>query len=396
MKAPYAVSLKIGGSFLVNDYSILYFKYKSMWDKGSSADILIHDRDTQLQLALANMNGDPTPKIEFLLEWTPSAREGSKYKNKGTLHTLYILRAGMVTTPLGLAIRIKAVDAGSILLREKTLSYSANGVKASKFIKDLCLQVGINSTIPETGDVAFNHQALQAKPIDHIRYELDRVLSANGNPISLQFDDGEKQALMGYEELYSQPTQALDTISGGQYSWGGPSEANKGVVSGYNTTAYHFEMDQDFRPALWGHQVSMNHLTNRGEQVIGEIKSKLSMDLGIQGSVFSNSVSRLHLPSGSVDNPTNDQYFARSVMVNTVFQSEMCATHGYAIIDPDFKAFDTVGILNRKHLIIGITGGKTDSITGNALVPKNSVIMGYEHRLNRESGVTKVFLRRGA
>jgi hypothetical protein len=341
------------------------------------------------------MRGDPTPKIEFLLEWTPSSERKSGYKNVGTKHTLYIIQVGTVTTPLGLAIRIRAVDAGSILLREKTLSYSAGGVKASAFIKGLCLQAGVNSIIPETGDIAYSHQALQAKPIDHIRYELDRVLSANGNPISLQFDDGEKQALIGFEELYNKPTQALETISGGQYSWGGPSEANDAVAPGYNTTAYHFEMDQDFRPALWGHQVSMNHLTNRGEQVMGEVRSKLSSSLGIQGSIFDDTMSRMHIPSGSVDNPTNDQYFAKAVMVNTVFQSEMCATHGYAIIDPDFRAFDTVDILNRKHLIIGITGGKTDAFTGNAIVPKSSVIMGYEHRLNRESCVTKVFLRRG-
>ena len=393
MPSLYTASVVIGGSYPVNDLSIMYFGYKVMWDKGSRLDLLIEDGNAELQAALESMTGNPTPTVEFQLAWDPS--KGREYYNQGSKHKLYILKAGMVTTPSGLALRIKAVDLGSILLRAKTVSYFSGGVKASDFIKQLCLQAGVDTMVTETGDTAYNHRALQVKPIDHIRYELDRVLSINGKPISIQFsDNSDSQFLDCSEELYDQPTKIMDTLSNGQYTYGAPVADNNGVSSGYNTTVYHFEMDQDFKQALWGHQVDINHLTNRGEQVSGSVKAKMASSLGIQGGILTGSTTRLQLPASDVSNPTSDSYFANSIMVNTVFHSEMSITQGYALIDPDFKGFDDVSILNRNHLLIGVTGGDNRK-TGNAIVPQKSVVMGYEHRLNRMSGYTKVFVRRG-
>lgn len=395
MPSLYTASIQIGGSFDVNDLSIMHFAYKVMWDRGSRLDLLIHDPNAQLHAALEGMAGDPTPKVTFRLAWEPSiGRSGGLPENRGSKHTLYILRAGLVTTPQGLAIRIKAVDAGSIKLRNTSLSYYAGGVKASQFIQGLCQQVGIKAQIPDTGDVAFVHNALNVKPIDHIRYELDRVLSSGGAPISVQFDDSDKQMLVGFEELYGGATTPISGLAGDTYTFGPPNDANNARISSYNSTAYHFEMEQDFRPAAWGHQVSINHLTNAGAQVTGEVKSKLSSKLGIQGEMLGKGMTRLQMPAGHIDSPTSDEYFAKAIMTNTVFQSEMCITSGYAMIDADFLTYDGVALLNRKHATIAVTGGDNRK-TGNSLVPVRSVIMGYEHRLNRNSAFTKLFVRRG-
>jgi hypothetical protein len=82
-------------------------------------------------------------------------------------------------------------------------------------------------------------------------------------------------------------------------------------------------------------------------------------------------------------------------MVNSVFQTEMAVTTGWMLIDSDYKAYDDPTILNRKHVIVALTGG-TNEKSGYAIIPKQSVIMGFEHRMTRKSAYTKVHLRRGS
>jgi hypothetical protein len=389
----YTASVNVA-DFQVNDVSIVYFVYRTLWDRGSADRGTIHDPKCELSRKLENATGNPTPAVEFELEWNPS--RDRLYKNRGSKHKLYIKRAGQVTTPFGLCIRIRAVDQGSILLRERVLNHHAIGVRASDFAEALAAAVGIDATIPQTGDVSATHRALRTKPIDGIRYELDRVLSTSGKPISLQFDDrSDVQVLTGYEELYDSATTLLESFSGGTFAYGVGNPANGGGNMQFGTAAYHYEMDQDYGKSIWGHTVSVDHLTTEGDAVVGQIKPRLNGRLGIQGDILTKGERRIHLPAGPTDNPTSDDYFAQAIMTNHVFQSEMGTTRGSIIVDPDFKAFDSTQILNRKHIIVSITGGD-NSETKHSIMPNKAVVMGFEHRLNRASGYSRVFIRRGS
>lgn len=392
MPSQFSANIKIADDkYIVNDLQILHFSYKVLWDRGIRLNLLLSDPDCALHRVLSEINGDPTPEIEFQLDYTPSA--GDKYRNQGTVHRLNIITFGQVTTPGQLCIRIQAVDKASILLRGQVLSYSANGVKANTFIQNLAQQVGLQAIIPDTGDRAGIHRALRQKPVDAVRYELDRVLAASGKPISIQYDDRVDQIkLRGFEELYDAETQLLEGIGGGTYNYGVEQDANNSTNAGWGTVAYHYEMDQDFRPAIWGHNVSVDHLDTSGNSITGEVKAKLLDRLGIKSKV--QGASRIHLPSTNADAATTDEYFAKAIMVNSVFQSEMTTTRGAILVDPDYKAFDAVDILNRKHLILAITGG-TNEESKHSLIPNKAVIMGWEHRMNRVSAYSRVFLRRG-
>lgn len=394
MPTQFAANVKIGQDIFVNDVAVLYLSYRMLWDKGSRLDLLIFDPDCMFHRSLEDLGGSPSPPVEFQLEYEPSA--GALYKNKGTKHTLYLIKAGQVLTPLGLCLRLKAVDRGSMLLRSATLNHNANGVKASRFVEALADKVGVKAKMPDTGDNAGSHRAVRAKPIDAMRYELDRVLSGSGKPITLQFDDRtDQQILTGFEELYDAQTQMLtDSLTGGTYSYGVGIKENKGDNVSYGNAIYHWELDQDYRPAIWGHSVSVDHLNAKGEQVTGEVKSKLSKNLGIQGDILDLGSARLHLPMNGPDSATSDDYYAKAMMVNSVFQTEMAVTSGWMLIDSDYKAYDDPTILNRKHVVCALTGG-TNQKSGHAIIPNQAVVMGFEHRMTRKMAYTKVHLRRG-
>ncbi len=395
MPTQFVANVKIGQDIFVNELAVLYLSYRMLWDKGSRLDLLIFDPDCQFHRSLEGLGGSPSPAIEFQLEYQPSA--GAIYKNKGTKHTLYLIRAGQVLTPLGLCLRLKAVDKASILLKSAVLNHNANGVKAGKFVEALAGRVGITAKMPDTGDNAGSHRAVRAKPLDAIRYELDRVLSSGGKPISIQFDDRtDQQVLNGYEELYDAQTQQLtDSLTGGTYSYGVPNKENKGDAVSYGNAIYHWELDQDYLPAIWGHTVSVDHLNSKGEQVTGEVKARLSKRLGVQGDVLETGGSRLHLPMNGPDSATSDDYYAKAMMINSVFQTEMSVTNGWLLIDSDYKAYDDASILNRKHVIAALTGGSNEK-SGNAVIPHESVIMGFEHRMTRKMAFTRVYVRRGS
>jgi hypothetical protein len=391
----YSVNLKLGADIYVSELAVLHLSYRILWDRGTTLDLLIFDPDCEYHRLLDGLTGSPTPPVEFMLEYEPS--RGASYKNLGTKHLLYMVKVGQVTTPIGLCLRIRAIDKASIVLREQILSHSAPGVKASKFVEALCGKVGIQALFPATGDNASTHRALRAKPIDAIRYELDRVLAASGKPISIQFDDrADKQKLTGYEELYDADTALFtDCMTGGSYSYGVGIADNGGAPMSYGNAIYHWEMDQDFRPAIWGHEVSVDHLTAKGEQVTGIVKAKLAARLGVQGDTLTKGGSRIQVPQATQDSATTDDYYAKAVMTNTVFQSEMSVTRGWALIDSDYKAYDSPDILNRKHVIIAVTGA-TNLASKHAIIPNKAVVMGFEHRLNRKSAYTRLHLRRGS
>lgn len=395
MPTQYATNVKIGADIYVSEVAVLHLSYRVMWDRGTSLDLLIFDPDCEYHRRLEGLSGSPTPPVEFALEYEPS--RGATYKNKGSKHLLYMITVGQVTTPIGLCLRIRAVDKASIVLREQVLNHSAPGVKAHAFVQALCGKVGIDALVPATGDNAAVHRALRTKPIDAIRYELDRVLAASGKPISIQFDDrADKQKLMGFEELYDAETALYtDCLTGGSYAYGVGVADNGAAPMAYGNAVYHWEMDQDYRPAIWGHQVSVDHLTARGEQVTGMVKAKLAAKLGIQGDSLTNGGNRIQVPQVPQDNATTDDYYAKSVMTNMVFQSEMAVTRGWALIDSDYKAYDSPDILNRKHVIVGITGA-TNQPSKHAIIPNKAVVMGFEHRLNRKSAYTRLHLRRGS
>lgn len=394
MPSQYSANVKIGDNIYVGELPLLYLSYRVLWDKGSTLDLLIFDPDCQYHKLMDGLGGSPTPPIEFMLEYESS--RGLAYKNKGTPHKLYVIKVGQVTTPVGLCLRIRAVDKASILLREQVLNHTAPGVKASQFVQTLCAKVGLNALIPATGDNASTHRAMRAKPIDAIRYELDRVLAASGKPISLQFDDrSNKQQLTGYEELYDADTALYtDCMTGGSYSYGVGVSDNGGTPMTYGNAIYHWEMDQDFRSAIWGHQVSVDHLTSKGETVTGTVKARLASRLGIQGDTLTKGAGRIALPQTTQDSATTDDYYARAMMTNSVFQSEMGVTRGWILVDSDYAAYDGPEILNRNHVIVAITGA-TNLASKHAIVPNKSVIMGFEHRLNRKAAYTRLHLRRG-
>ena len=395
MPSQYSANVIIGTNIYIGEMALLHLSYRVLWDKGTALDLLIYDPDCGFHAALEGLGGSPTPPVEFMLEYEPS--RGASYKNKGTKHTLYIVKAGQVLTPIGFCLRIRAVDKASILLREKTLNYSASGVKASDFCQALASKMGITAQIPPTGDNADVHRAIQAKVIDAIRYELDRVLSSSGKPISIQFDDRtDQQKLLGFEELYDADTELYKAnLTGGKYVYGVGVDANKGVMMAYGNSLYHWEMDQDYRNAIWGHEVSVDHLNIKGENVTGQIKAKLAGKLGIQGDALTAGTKRISVPMGTIDSATSDDYYAKACMVNSVFQTEMGITRGVALIDSDFAGYDDVTILNRKHVEIAITGA-TNLASKNAIIPKAAVIMGFEHRLNRKSSYTRLHVRRGS
>lgn len=387
----YAVNLQLGDN-LVNDQAILYFSYQIMWDRGSKLDLLIFDPGADLHRALSALDGDPTPAISFLLEWLPSRLQS--YSNKTEKHTLYLLKIGQMATPEGLCLRLRAVDMAYLVLNRDTSAYHASNVKASDFISQYLgsLSPSIQVTKVDTGDVAGNHRALQGRPLEIVRYELDRVLSSGGKPLSIQFDDrDDAQQLVMKEETDS--TDLLESYSGGTYVYGLAQTSNQARAgASWGNTAYHYEMDQNYEALLWGHSVSVSHLTSADELVTGTVTGKNI--LGIKGSVNTESHRRISLPRSDTDNPTQDSYYANAMMQQAVFHSSISATAGMIMIDPDFKAFDGIDLLNRKHVKLAITGSSNDT-TGNALLPINAVVMGFRHEINRKNAMTKVFVRRG-
>lgn len=395
MPTQYSANVKIGEDIYINELSLLHLSYRVLWDKGSTLDLLIFDPNCETHRLLEKLGGSPTPPIEFQLEYDPSQKH--VYKNKGAKHTLYMVKAGQITTPIGLCLRIRAIDKGSISLRETVLNHSAPGVKASAFVETICGKVSVKALLPETGDNASTHRAMRVKPIDAIRYELDRVLAASGKPISLQFDDRtDQQRLVGYEELYDLDTALLsDCLTGGSYSYGVAAKENGGTPMAYGNAIYHWEMDQDYRPAIWGHRVSVSHLTSKGEEVVGEVKARLAAKLGIQGDVLQKGGSRLSIPMAGQDSATTDDYYAKASMTNALFQTEMGITRGWVLVDSDYRAYDGPDILNRKHVTIAVTGGDNRA-SEHAIIPNKSVIMGFEHRLNRKSAYSRLYLRRGS
>src|ERR1043165_827493 len=364
-----------------------------MWDRGCRAEILINDPSGALHEALRGLSGDPTPLVTCQLEWPPSRADS--YKNKGAAHALNVLRLGQVTTPAGLCLRLMCVARAFLLLNGNSTSYRAAGVKASTYLEGYLASLGLSATFPETGDAAASHRAGNGEPLDQVRYELDRVLSAGGKPVSMQFDDrADQQRIVGFEELYEAPTQLLETYSGGVYCFGVALSANRGIGSTFGTTAYHFEMDQSFGPSLWGHKVTVNHLTGENGVVEGSVAAKMAGRLGMQ-STGENPATRMRFPRHQGDLANQDDYYIRCGMVNNVFQSEMSTTVGYGLGDPDFKAFDGVAILNRRHVRVAVTSGSNAPVLG-LVDPEESVIMGYQHVIRHNVAKTKLILRRGS
>lgn len=373
--------------------SVVHFDYKQVWDRGNRLDLLIHDPSMRLHKFLEGATGDPTPEVRFTLDYRYS--EGSSYENRGSEKVLYIQKIHLVTTKIGPCIKIRAVDKGSIRLRTIAKVLMQKSVKANAFIQNLCSEVGIQATIPETGDQASVHRARNLKAIEVIRYELDRVLSSGGKPLSLQFDDRANQnKLVGFEELYDAATEELETLSGGSYTYGVRLDNVPGPAANWGTTAHEFDIGVDFSQVEWGHRVSTRQLRSDNSLVVGDIDPKLDGRLGIQASILDVAHERMHLARTFTDDATSDDYFNRSSMVNRVFHSEMSMTAGFVLIDPDFKAYDEPSILNRKHIYVGISSGENED-PKNALIPTECVVMGYQHILNTNGAFTRVLLRRG-
>lgn len=378
----------------VGTTSVMHFDFRQTWDRGAVLDVLIHDPAQDLHKALEGASGNPTPEITFELQHMTS--EADSYQNFGTQHKVHIQKARIITTTAGLAIKIRALDKASLLLRQESTAFHQKAVKANQYIQNLCNEVGVTAEIPDTGDQAAVHRGRHSHPNHIIRYELDRVLSASGKPITLQYDTrAEEDKLLGFEELYDAPTELYeDTISGGTYSHGVRLDSVPGPGATWGTVAHDFDMGIDYGQALWGHNVTGQQLMSNNSAVFGDVKSKLDANLGMGGDILENAHQRMQIARTFTDDPTTDEYFHRATLVNRVFHNEMSMTNGFVLLDADFKAFDDPAILNRKHIYVGVASG-TNEDQGNALIPLECVVMGWQHVLNRTGAYTKLLLRRG-
>lgn len=387
----YTTDLKIG-DVEVNNVSVLYFRYTVLWDRGTRVEILIIDSDYAIHDALSGVSGDPSIPITFKLTYQSS--EGQAYDNRGSEKKLYVRRMGVVSTPNGPGLRVIGCDAATLFMRRTTGPFSANA-KVSDFLTQYLQQAGVQAQLPGTGDAPHPHRANHGTPLEVIRYELDRVLTSGGKPISIQYNDNaDAQQLVGYEELYEGSTGLVTSWAEGVYEYGQSLPDNQAKGAGWGVTIYDYDFDMDVANAMWGHKVSVDQLTSNHSVVQGEVEQKLGGNLGIQPTTLDQSHRRDVTARTYYDNPNQDEYFQRCSMVNSVFQSEMSMTQGFIIIDPDYAAFDSVDILNRKHLIMSITGGRNLK-SGDAIIPNEAVIMGWQHVIGRDSAGTKVLLRRG-
>lgn len=371
----------------ISETAILLFSYRSMWDRGNRLMLLILDPDASLHAELEGKKGTPTLPITFQLEWKPSTSSSVPYKNKGSKRTLYVQRIGQVSTPQGLAIRILAVDLATLLLTKAVTSYHAINAKASTFIEDLCKKLGVRASIIETSDNADKHRAHNVTPIDHIRYELDRTLSKSGKPITLQYDDRvDQQKLIGLEEPYGDATTLVGT-----YDYGVSQVAN-GAKGGH--VIYHYESDINFAAMLMGHTVTAQQLTFENGMIDALVKPKLTGNLGIDSDLALTSKRRITVPHQASDAANQDDFVTKAILTNAAFHSEMSVSSGMIVIDTDFAAYDDPAMLNRKHVVVSITGA-SNAPSKNSIIPKEAVVMGFNHVLTRESHHTRVFIRRG-
>lgn len=373
--------------------AVVHFDYGQIWDRGNRLDLLIHDPSLRLHREIEGAGGDPAPEVKFQLEYMSS--RGAAYKNIGSEKTLYIQKLFLVTTHIGPCIMIRAVDKGSFKLRKISKVFSQRSVKANVFVQNLCSEVGIDADIPDTGDQASVHRARNLRVLDVIRYELDRVLTSGGKPISIQYDDRDgEDKLIGFEELYDAPTEELETQSGGSYTYGVRLGDKPGPAAQWGSTAHEFRIGVDLSQLQWGHRVDAQQLLSNNSAVSAEIEPKLTGNLGITAQIFDEVMERLQLARTFTDDATSDDYFLRSTLVNHVFQGEMTLTSGHVVVDCDFKAYDDPSVLNRKHIYVGVSSGENEE-PNHAIIPNECVVMGYQHILNTNGALTRVLVRRG-
>lgn len=373
--------------------SVVHFDYKQVWDRGSRVDLLIHDPSLRLHREMEGASGNPTPEVKFKLEYMTS--RGAAYHNVGSDKTLYVQKIFLTTTHIGPCIVIRAVDKGSIKLRTMAKVFTQRSVKANAFIQNLCSEVGVTAEIPDTGDQASVHRARNLKTLAVIRYELDRVLSSGGKPITIQYDDrDEADRLIGFEEFYDVPTEELETQSGGSYTYGVRLADKPGPAATWGSAAHEFRIGVDFAELHWGHRVDAQQLLSDNSAVFGEVEPKLDGNLGFGAEILNEAIERMHIARTFTDDATSDDYYHRSTLVNRVFQSEMSLTSGHVIIDCDFKAYDDPSILNRKHIYVAVSSGENEE-PKHALIPNECVVMGYQHILNVNGAFTRVLVRRG-
>ena len=307
------------------DGAIRYFQYKCMWDRGNIGYFLIFDPSLDFHNRLSKLQvEDPTPRIVF----RPVRVFGSQ-ETPSTQRILFLLQVGLITLEDGLHVKMIAIDLAGIQLRKQT-AFSRNGVKASEFCNALSQAQGVPADIPETGDDQQAHRAVEGETIEQIRYELDRTLSSNGNPISLQYDDRiDKNKLQGYEMPYGGEgdylTELLENTFSPQavYNYGPNNAANESTGSTFGSAIYDMESNQDYSPAIWGHQVSVDQLGVENQHVAGKLSQKLGANLGIGGRILNDSHRRLHIPREPSDSAVSDEFRVNAVMLNALFQSEM-------------------------------------------------------------------------
>lgn len=387
----YEPNLEIG-EIKIPVRKVVHFDYQHVWDRGPRLHLIIEDDNMDLHRDLKDISGNPTPEVKFKLEYKSS--EGRSYENEGATHVLHIANIFMITTKDGPAIRIIAVSKFALIACTTTTSFYEKSARANEYIQNLCQHHDIKAEIPETGDRAAVHRSRQIKIINAIRYELDRVLSTGGKPITLQYDDrADESKLLGFGEFYEDATQELDTFSGSRYTYGNAMDTES-PGAGYGTAAYGFSIGQDFTKVQWGHNVSGRQLTTTNELIEGDVEARLANRLGIDGEILRSATQRLQIAGNTSDDANTDEYYHRSTLVNRVFQTEMSMTSGYVIIDADFKAFDDPSILNRSHIYVSVSSGQSVN-SGHALIPNECVVMGYQHILNIKGGWTKVLIRRG-
>jgi len=392
----YEIGLMIGDTIEVESGAVKYFAYRCMWDRGNVAHILIFDPDLSIHNQLAALDvKTPTPAISFGL-----SQEFTTQPNKGSPRVLYALKFGLLKLNNKMFLKVIAVDKGGVSLKQ-TDSFFQNGVKAGKFCNELAKRKEVTSEIPATGDPESVHRALQANVIDHIRYELDRTLSANGHPISLQYDD-RNEKLMGYENNYGESSQtqliegvqALEAI----YNLGPVSESAGGSGAGFGSAIYDYESVQDYSAAVWGHKVTVDQLDYENQHTVGKLTSKLHERVGIGGKVLQGTQRRLHVPHEPTDSNVPDDFRVKAVMTNQIFQAEMGMTYGSILVDADFEGYDDPAILNQKHLKIAISVGSSEHTDpdSRALIPEKAVIMGWAHVIDTTGKAkTRIFFRRG-
>lgn len=398
--APYRLNIQIGtGDTAIDlvDGVVRYFQYKCMWDRGNISYFLIFDPSLEFHNLLSKLQvEDPTPRITFRL-----VRAFGRQETASTRRIMYLLQIGLITLKDGLHVKMVAIDLAGVQLRKQT-AFSRNGVRASEFCNALAQAQGVTTDIPETGDDQQAHRAVEGETIEQIRYELDRTLSKNGNPISLQYDDRiDKNRLQGYEMPYGGDgdylTELLENTFSPQavYNYGPNNAANENTGSTFGSAIYDMESNQDYSPAIWGHQVSVDQLGVENQHVVGKLPQKLGAKLGIGGRILNDSHRRLHIPREPSDSAVSDEFRVNAVMTNALFQSEMNMTYGSLLVDSDFAGFDDPAILNRKHVKIAITAGSNQK-NERGLIPKEAVVMGWAHFIGQRSeGFTRIFFRRG-